>query len=1602
MSSDDGQDRPPPTSKSSGALNIFRGLSTSRPKPLSTAGQGDGSSEQLLPGRLSRTRSRGPGGGGEGATRTSNVTIVSAQQGEQPSIDAILREATIQNTESVRQSAVKWADDLAGEMTQDQLFEIIGTTQDLLVNKTPSETRHSIYSILEKLLKQQNLSLSQDQQMVLFDVISKPTPPEDLAAKLDCLEALESARKRRGLEPLQILPLLSGWIDPWFVDAAAKKKSKSAAKSGRSGTTTRDSQSSSGKSDDEQVFYSRLGTFACRILKDEEQLASKETLAQLLDEIVGVCRKTTAEADIKTSLAVFDAVLPRSPIPDKSLGACIDVLCGTYASVGSLADDSWNSIQDLLQSPNQDAAMQKMYHSLESGADGNLNIIRGTVNVFNRLVFNRDVKLPVPDFVTMIKSLNLSLAKDSAKLEGDTLSLCSNYLEGYVNEVTQQGDWTEFFEVIRKCSKRMFSTEKGDNERGTPISGRAVRQSDLDNIEGGSVSISRSLRTAWKLLNRSQKALAAAYLTRIYRVLDEPQLQLLREYYDTEALDTQHEQWLEHARHLINTVYGNKDNSIESRLFAISVVQKAYLNGNSSTRSKVHKILHSMFASLKTESNPAIYDATIEFLVNAADINDTTQFETLLKSLLSCTTKSKESRKMSYASLTSGSSPAINDIPILLSAATDSPLSNVTAEPDTAVCEPKSSLQEAVAKGLVQIGLRALNTSAMRSALTFDYVLDLARSETASTDARMTALKFLFRVRSDTNGALYVISESESEHVAAALCRTIESDGPAFRRDDRTPDRATPEDGASNQGLRLSISLPQSGVSRSGTRGASSARPVNRVPPMWTQSGPIALPEDPPSVPSQIVFSSFFFTPEMADDGSEAGRMVLKVNQWLELVIELLQRKNEDWEVYSYVIVHLGSQLMNTCHFEGCIPQIKLLRNVLCDQVIHSKFIEPPKYTGLRKSDVAVCVFHALSVLVTYHKHFSKGEQDELVRSLTQGIDSGGGSSRTCIHALSISCHEIPLSVTRILQAILEKMSTIITQSHLAVHILEFLAELARLPDVYINLRDELRYVFGVCARYLQTAREHRRGTGATSNVRASYASRHSGSVRDFSAVGESSDPSGANDLPQYVYALTYHVMIFWFLSLKLHDRAHHVKWIMRNLVFKDESGKDTLEEQSEVFIDMMQRTAYSDLGDTLYKPDFAKPSDGKVQKKSWLVGLSILTVETASATGLTQITKRQASGTTHSVYQQVTADPLLHHIPVAVPSRAGTEEPVSMLPSHILLQLTTSAFPTYVEMQPIPLPSDDEAMNRAIRTFDRNDIVDGHKVGIVYVGEGQTGEIEILANTYGSDDYNDFLEGLGTKVPLEGVKFNKQGLEPNIDGTHTYAWRDRVTEIIFHTATMMPTNLEVDPICAQKKRHIGNDFVTIVFNESNLPFQFDTIPSQFNYVNIVITPASRLSKPLGPSPPRPYSVDPTTQSHSSFFKVQVISKPGFPSISPASDPKLLSKTSLPAFVRLISLNASVFSLVYSKRNEKEDHISSWLNRLRTIRELRKRMLEKMIKEAAETASGGGGRNDSPASKRTSAYPEGENTRMKALAARAGIPDVDNLVDVMDFSGWTD
>ena len=130
------------------------------------------------------------------------------------------------------------------------------------------------------------------------------------------------------------------------------------------------------------------------------------------------------------------------------------------------------------------------------------------------------------------------------------------------------------------------------------------------------------------------------------------------------------------------------------------------------------------------------------------------------------------------------------------------------------------------------------------------------------------------------------------------------------------------------------------------------------------------------------------------------------------------------------------------------------------------------------------------------------------------------------------------------------------------------------------------------------------------------------------------------------------------------------------------------------------------------------------------------------------------------------------------------------------------------------------------------------HAFGVIYMDHGQTTERDLLSNTGGSERYNRFLCGLGEFIDLsfsDRYQLWVAGLQ-NDDCRYTFHWQDDITQVVFHVATFM-SNLPHDPSCTNKKRHIGNDNVIIIYKDSTRPYPLGLITSEKTLVEIVIEP---------------------------------------------------------------------------------------------------------------------------------------------------------------------
>lgn len=1414
------------------------------------------------------------------------------------------------------------------------ILQIWDAAKDLIDSSKPKSARVAGWELMAECVK--NPSSTDLERKEFFQNISAPANPADFNLQLTALVALTNHGRNLSGFDYDVFPLLTTWLQDAYNAAKQARRQNQRDKKGGKGKGLAASITSVG----EDETFSMLFSFILDVLKFNFRVADDDTMRRLIDTLLEICMKTSSETDLTACIEVIDAIITYASVPKRTLGRCVEVLSSIYCLVDNLQKTAWHTLSNLLKSHNGQATVRVLLNLLRDyprkGQDQTetTRAVRGALSVLTKLIWKSTEKgYPTVPLALLIDGCNNVVAKSpSTRIAGMTLKLINTLFDDgkeHLSPLLEDEDWTSILEVAEQCVGRLeFS--------GIPTRFRSSYS--RDDLKKGDAILSELeifLQRLESLFQQHgtdfiQKQECIAFMTRIPHVLlDSTAALVLDHFKEFRCCYPSDLEWEANLELVMNAFYLDRNRSTSIRLSALQNITEVYdmleLVEDELEEDCVPNIVRDILSGISDEMDTPVLRETVSFMVSVALSADFSLFEFIVDTLSGVVTNERLQSPMAAPPDTAGA-------------------------PDDSGLISCQSPADVVTKGFAQLFMRTMNTDGRKANRTFDLLIYIAKCS-RSTDARLTAMKLLFRLRADWANRIYLTSFTESEGLAGVLHRTEASLARKLAEDAALPHRSKSEHGGVSRSSR-GVSFGSTAQDRTTLSRSSSGttRGPQRYRQLWSLPDSDALPETPSSIASPVLFSCSANGLEH-DEGDEddvdniqkVG--ALDITSWLEAILHNLT-SGSDWEVYSFSLVHLPSQLSNHALFKGAIPQVREARRIMCEQSKHNLFQDPPPVTGLRRPEVNICIFQTLTTIMSYHQHFHKSDEDDLVRTFMQGI--GHSTAKTCIHALTICCHELPLATAKALVTILQKMSTVITQPYVAVHILEFLAGLARLPTLYSNfIDDEFRIVFGMCFRYLDTVRDKKRyarHSFPSENVAATINTTH-----EYDMFGQ---PTTSDDLPQYVYALAYHVISFWFLALRLSDRAKHVGWITKRL-FQGPDGSLTSDEQALITIDFMQRVAYADADESLESPWFTEQKAAEYTERRWIIANSLLSIKQSKTSPWAQVTKRQPSGTSYFTVRENFKPPPRHQAGTFGESRdRGSLATNSTVPSHLLVHMLSSIPQSHdPALRPIPLP-DEEAINRTIKIFDRISTVDGHKVGVIYIGENQTEECEILANVSGSADYVEFLNGIGTLTKLKGAEFNTQGLdrEYDTDGQYTFCWRDRVTEIVFHVTTQMPTNLDHDPLCINKKKHIGNDFVNIIFNDSGLPFKFDTFPSEFNYVNIVITPESRASFVAT----RENAAKDTTEGRQSacvpFFKVQVLSKEGFPEISPCAATKMVDLKALPDLVRLLALHASVFSLVWANR-ESGDYPSSWRSRLREINRLRERFGPKIASAPVATST---------------------------------------------------
>jgi len=176
-----------------------------------------------------------------------------------------------------------------------------------------------------------------------------------------------------------------------------------------------------------------------------------------------------------------------------------------------------------------------------------------------------------------------------------------------------------------------------------------------------------------------------------------------------------------------------------------------------------------------------------------------------------------------------------------------------------------------------------------------------------------------------------------------------------------------------------------------------------------------------------------------------------------------------------------------------------------------------------------------------------------------------------------------------------------------------------------------------------------------------------------------------------------------------------------------------------------------------------------------------------------------------------------------------------------------------------------DPRLNTALLNLEEKQTIKGFKFGVLYASEGQTKEDEMFANQAGSPAFEHFLDFLAERVPLQDWEHFRGGLDVRTGTTGELGLYTRYNnnEIMYHVSTMLPFN-PLDKQQLERKRHIGNDIVVIVWQDGDTVYRPSTISSRQVHVVLLV---KEHKNPDDPS--------------STYYRLAVISREGVPEFGP-------------------------------------------------------------------------------------------------------------------------
>lgn len=535
--------------------------------------------------------------------------------------------------------------------------------------------------------------------------------------------------------------------------------------------------------------------------------------------------------------------------------------------------------------------------------------------------------------------------------------------------------------------------------------------------------------------------------------------------------------------------------------------------------------------------------------------------------------------------------------------------------------------------------------------------------------------------------------------------------------------------------------------------------------------------------------------------------------------------------------------------------------------------------------DIVKCGLRCLTSLLIYRKLLDH----KSIKTMLAAFEDSLKVSRhptvplftTCLIELQDSSE-----MTRFLPLVLNRLSKFSPTLTLGISMLEFLSYLILFPKLYENFsEDEYKFIFAIALPYtnpfrfsdyitclafrviamwylncrpsLRCAFVELVKKSLQSNVIQPFKENHSAAVYSQTSSPFTQTPPITYSCPPTMSPVDQRQR-----SSSLNIENSFRTQVISGLPSAQQSLQETKEELIETFADLLSRYTHGHCLAIAPKNRSIEFLIDRSTSQTWLHGNSLVSITLGKSNhGWAEIMIRRPTGNTSWVgrlqntvgvlpmlNQQVYLDSLNFGNDVIslfsamsfgaedASEKAESTSPsiassIASLSSNITTTNSSPSQPSRLR-DPIPLPKD-KKFDIALSNLDHITPYETHKVGVIYVAKNQAeSRAAILSNKCGSTRYYEFLSHIGTCITLNDIDpevYFIGGLDvKGDDGKYAYFWKDNVTQVIFHVATFMPAR-ESDPQCNNKNRHIGNNHVCIVYNDSKQPFQMSTIKVSLN-----------------------------------------------------------------------------------------------------------------------------------------------------------------------------